>query len=202
MTNIKRYVMAVYTNFGADGYGEAGWHECQYINAASEDEAREIATYRVIEQSEPGTVVEVVIVAAVVDANDPCIYDTYGAIQRWIEETETNTETETNEKWVGLIREHYGEVTDEITKRLWDGFLKIRYTRDDDDIIRGAVASDPITGFEMELDAPAYGGLWVDGRQRIGHCDFSLTGQNANRRRILRGIAFDYYNEYKEMRGF
>lgn len=78
------------------------------------------------------------------------------------------------------------------------GFLKIRYTRDDDGIIRGAIATDPVTGWEMELDAPAYGGLWVDGRQRIGHCDFYLTGQNANRRRILRHIVTDAYQEYTE----
>lgn len=82
------------------------------------------------------------------------------------------------------------------------GFLKIRYTRDDDGIIRGAVATDPVTGWDIELDAPAYGGLWVDGRQSFGHCDFYLTGQNANRRRRLRRIATCAYECYMEMMGW
>lgn len=81
------------------------------------------------------------------------------------------------------------------------GFLKIRYSRDDG-IIRGAVATDPVTGWDMKLDAPAYGGLWVDGRQRIGHCEFYLTGQNANRRRVLRNIVTDAHTEYMETRCF
>lgn len=81
------------------------------------------------------------------------------------------------------------------------GFLKIRYIRDDDGIIRGAIATDPVTGWEMELDAPAYGGLWIDGRQRLGHCEFYLTGQNANRRRKLREIATSAYNCYMETEG-
>ena len=82
------------------------------------------------------------------------------------------------------------------------GFLKIRYTKDADGIIRGAVATDPVSGWEMELYAPAYGGLWVDGRQRIGHCDFYLSGQNANRRRKLRQIATDAYEDHMETRCF
>lgn len=77
-------------------------------------------------------------------------------------------------------------------------FLKIRYIRDDDGIIRGAVATDPVSGYETEYVSPAYGGLWVDGRQMIGHCDFALTGQNGNRRRRLRQIAIDDYHEYME----
>ena len=81
------------------------------------------------------------------------------------------------------------------------GFLKIKYTRNADGIIRGANATDPVTGWSIELDAPAYGGLWVDGRQRIGHCDFYLTGQNANRRHILRKIATGAYECYMEMMG-
>ena len=35
------------------------------------------------------------------------------------------------------------------------GFLKIRYSRDDDGIIRGAIAHDPVPGWEMEIEAPA-----------------------------------------------
>lgn len=33
----------------------------------------------------------------------------------------------TNEKWAGLIREHYDEIRDEISKQLWDGFGSVQH---------------------------------------------------------------------------
>lgn len=33
----------------------------------------------------------------------------------------------TNEKWAGLIRKHYGEITDEIIKWQWDGFGSVQH---------------------------------------------------------------------------
>lgn len=33
----------------------------------------------------------------------------------------------TNAKWADLIREHYGEIADEISKQLWDGFGSVQH---------------------------------------------------------------------------
>lgn len=64
--------------------------------------------------------------------------------------------------------------------------MKIRYIKDDDGFIYGAVVESTNGKHSARYIAPAYGGLWVEGMQTIGHADFHLTGTNSNRRRQLR----------------
>lgn len=82
--------------------------------------------------------------------------------------------------------------------------LKIRYIKDDEGIIYGAVAVNPIAGYKVEYIAPAHGGLWVDGKQVIGHADYYLTGTNDNRRRQLRRyiVEDDRYYQWMEMQDY
>ena len=64
--------------------------------------------------------------------------------------------------------------------------LRIKYTKDANGNVIGCRAEDPTAGYKREITTPVNGGMWIDGKQVEGTCDFSLTGSAANQRRQLR----------------
>lgn len=79
--------------------------------------------------------------------------------------------------------------------------LKIKYFYDDDKNVTGCEAADTEIKFSAEFATKRSGGLWVNGRQTIGHCDFYLTGETANQRKQMRKVVLWYYDEAKRDAG-
>lgn len=71
--------------------------------------------------------------------------------------------------------------------------LKIKYFYDDDKNVTGCKAVDAEMKFFAEFTTKRSGGLWVNGMQTIGHCDFYLTGGTANQRKQMRNAVLNSF---------
>lgn len=80
--------------------------------------------------------------------------------------------------------------------------LKIKYFYDEEKNVTGCKATDAEINFSSEFETKRSGGLWVNGRQTIGHCDFYLTGGTANQRKQMRKVVMWYYNEQRHYAGY
>lgn len=64
--------------------------------------------------------------------------------------------------------------------------LKIKYNKDVNGNVTGCTAEDKTAGYTREFTTPVTGGLWINGKQVVGTCDFTLRGSTENQRRQLR----------------